>query len=553
MRRQGDLILGESGRVKRAVVLPALLTVLLLALPLISCTQETTKTTATATMTPATTAMATTTTSTTGRPVNKISDGYRNYYEIFVRSFFDQNGDGLGDLAGVTAKLDYVADTIGADGIWLMPICPSPTYHKYDVTDYLAIDPEYGSLADFDRLIAEAHKRDIKVILDLVLNHTSNLHPWFDKAVQALWKGEDSPYIQYYNFTLDNPGQGFNKITDKYYYECRFVSGMPDLNLDSPAVRDEIRKITQFWLDRGVDGFRLDAATSYYTGVKDQNIVFLGWLNNMVILQKPDAYLVGEVWSESLTIAEYYASGIDSFFNFPYSQPTGNLVAALNERNGQVFAEALTNWNQLIHQKSPAAKDALFLSNHDQARSAGFLLRNLQKQKMAAALYLLAPGNPFIYYGEELGMTGSGVDPNKRLPMVWSESDRAGMTSPPPGSTQTITGLKGADDQAKDPDSLLRFYRQVLDIKARHPEIARGTMAFIQTEADGIAAFSLTYQGKVILVYHNLAESPARIDLSQAGLQGFNLTESLVTSGSEKPILDGQMLILPSMATAILK
>ena len=185
----------------------------------------------------------------------KISDKYRNYYEIFVRSYYDTDGNGLGDLDGVTAKLDYIAKNLGADGIWLMPIMPSPTYHKYDVTDYYAIDPQYGTLEDFDQLVKAAHAIDLKLIIDLVLNHTSNLHPWFDSAVQSLWKGEENKYIGYYNFTTENLGKGYNKITDKYYYECRFVSGMPDLNLDNPEVRDEIGKIAKFWLDRAWMGF----------------------------------------------------------------------------------------------------------------------------------------------------------------------------------------------------------------------------------------------------------------------------------------------------------
>ena len=266
-----------------------------------------------------------------------LSDNFRNYYEIFVRSFYDKNADGIGDLAGVTAKLDYIAKDVGADGIWLMPIFPSPSYHKYDVTDYYTIDPQYGTLEEFDLLIAKAHEKDIRIILDLAVNHTSNLHPWFDSAVKALWSGEQSKYIGYYNFTLTDPGQGYSKITDKYYYECRFVSGMPDLNLDNADVREEIAKIAKFWLDRGVDGFRLDAATSYYTGDNAKNIEFLSWFNGVVKAYEKDAYLVGEVRSDAGTVSEYYKSGIDSFFNYPYSQITGELVADLNTRMGEPF------------------------------------------------------------------------------------------------------------------------------------------------------------------------------------------------------------------------
>jgi alpha-amylase len=470
----------------------------------------------------------------------RVSDGYRNYYEIFVRSFYDQSGDGLGDLAGVTAKLDYIAKDVGADGIWLMPIMPSPSYHKYDITDYYAIDPQYGSLADFDTLLAEAHKRDVKVIIDLVLNHTSNLHPWFDQAVKALWNGQKSEYIDYYNFTLVNPGEGYSKITDKYYYECRFVAGMPDLNLDNPTVRT------------GVDGFRLDAVTSYYTGNQEKNIEFLRWLNSTVKTIKPAAYLIGEAWSDSGAIAAYYTSGIDSFFNFPYAQATGKLVSTINGRTGSNFAQALTNWNQLIKKSNPEANDALFLSNHDIARSAGFLMRNLQKEKMAAALYLLAPGNPFIYYGEELGMTGSGADPNKRLPMVWSATDKTGITLSPPGTTQSIEGLPGVDEQITDASSLLNCYKKVLAIKARHPEIARGAMAWLDTGNPGVAAYSVVYNEKTVYVLHNLLAEQQQITLNMPDLNKLVVVDYLVTD-SGSPEKAGNTLTLPPMSTAILR
>ncbi|MHB8962734.1 MAG: alpha-amylase family glycosyl hydrolase [Saccharofermentanales bacterium] len=487
-----------------------------------------------------------------GGKIIKVSDSYRNYYEIFVRSFFDSGADGLGDLNGVTAKLDYISKTVGADGIWLMPVMPSPSYHKYDVKDYYDIDPEYGTLADFDKLIAEAHKRDVKVIIDFVVNHTSNLHPWFDTAVQALWKGEDSKYIGYYNFTIENPGQGYSKITDKYYYECRFVSGMPDLNLENTDLRNELIDIAKFWIDKGVDGFRLDACTSFYTGNKTKNIEFLTWLNDEIKAYKPDAYLVGEVWSDASTVSDYYKSGIDSFFNFPYAQATGTLVATVNNKAGNNFSDALANWNTQIKVNNPAAKDALFLSNHDNARSAGYLIRNLVKEKMAAALYLLAPGNPFIYYGEEIGMTGSGVDPNKRLPMFWSETDRNGITSPPPGATQTVVGIKGVDAQTEDEYSLLNTYKRILAIKAKHPEIARGTMLKIDSGNPGVAVFSVTYKEKTVYVIHNLSEEELQVTIKIGEDVRLKIADYL-TTGEGKPVLAGNTVTLPPVSTAILE
>ncbi|HBP39042.1 MAG TPA: alpha amylase [Clostridiales bacterium] len=482
----------------------------------------------------------------------KILDNYRNYYEIFVRSYYDSDGDLLGDLAGVTAKLDYIAADLGADGIWLMPVMPSPTYHKYDVTDYYSIDPAYGTLADFDQLIAEAHDREIKVIIDLVLNHTSNLHPWFAAAVDALWAGTGSPYIDYYNFTTEDRGEGYSLITDQYYYECRFVTGMPDLNLDSADLRSEILKIARFWLDRGVDGFRLDAVTSFYTGNSDRNIAFLAWFNDQVKAYRPDAYLIGEAWADGGTIAGYYASGIDSFFNFPYSSATGYLAQVIVDQNGAGFAESVASWNKQIAAQNPAAQDAFFLSNHDQARSAGFLMRSLQKEKLAAALYLLTPGNPFIYYGEELGMNGSGIDENKRLPMYWSAADRTGITGAPPNATQTVEGIAGADVQAKDKSSLLNAYKNILAVKGRHPGIARGTPASLDTGLRGIAGLAFTYLESTVYVLHNLTADSQQVDLDAVSLDKLKIADYLLTE-TGKPRISGRTITLPPMSTTILR
>ncbi len=484
-------------------------------------------------------------------PPRRLSDGYRNYYEIFVRSFYDSDGDGLGDLDGVREKLDYIVDDLGADGLWLMPIMPSPTYHKYDVMDYRSIDPEYGTLEDFDALVAEAHARDVRILLDLVVNHTSNRHPWFKEAVSALWNDEESPYIDYYNFSPEDPGQGWNKITDKYYYECRFVAEMPDLNLDNPEVREEILSIAQFWLDRGADGFRLDAVTSFYTGHKEKNIEFLRWLNDGIKAIRPDAYLVGEAWTDGVTITDYYGSGLDSFFNFPYSQATGRLVAALNARTGRNLAGSLAEWNRTIQAARPGARDALFLSNHDHARSAGILMRDIRRQKMAAALYLLAPGNPFVYYGEELGMTGSGKDENARLPMAWSTTDPAGIPLPPPNATQTVEGIDGADRQLRDRNSLLQYYRRIFTIKARYPEIARGIPEARDGGLQEVAILAMTWQGRTVCVVHNLAEEAVSVDLALAGLQGATLGDSLAVAGG-KPRMARDRLSMPPLSTAIL-
>ena len=216
-------------------------------------------------------------------------DNYRTTYEVFVYSFADSNGDGIGDLNGLYDNLGYINDgqpssgmDLSAGEIWLMPIFPSPTYHKYDTTNYMDVDPTYGTLEDFDKLLKECHARGINVILDLALNHTSTEHPWFQAAKEYLEKlpaGKDPvkdecPYVWYYTFSQEQY-PGFVPMDDTWYYEARFWEGMPDLNLSTPEVRNELSTIMKFWLDRGVDGFRLDAVTSYYTDNPDGNMEFM--------------------------------------------------------------------------------------------------------------------------------------------------------------------------------------------------------------------------------------------------------------------------------------
>lgn len=195
-------------------------------------------------------------------------DNYRTWYEIFVYSFCDSDGDGIGDLKGVTSKLDYLQE-LGVNGIWLMPIHPSPTYHKYDVTDYYAIDPQYGTMEDFEELMEQCRERDIRVILDLVLNHTSSEHPWFRAACDALASGnpENCPYVDYYFFDQEPKTADYYPVEGtSWQYEGKFWSGMPDLNLENPALQEEIERIMAFWMDKGVSGFRLDAAKEFFSG-----------------------------------------------------------------------------------------------------------------------------------------------------------------------------------------------------------------------------------------------------------------------------------------------
>ena len=493
----------------------------------------------------------------TGSPTVKtaapaVADAYRNYYEIFVGSFYDSNGDGVGDLAGVTDKLSYIRDDLGADGIWLTPISPSPSYHKYDVTDFEGIDPAFGTMADFEKLTAAAHEKGIRVLLDLVVQHTSSQHPWFQKAVAALEAGTPSPYIDYYRFAR-SPQPGYVQYgSSDIYYSAVFSPDMPDLNLDDPAVRTEIAGIVKFWLGKGADGFRLDATTSYYPRDQAAGVAFIDWLTKTSRAVDPDAYVVGEAWTDASTLTSYYASGAD-FFNYPFALVDGTINADIRSKNGTALAAATQKWNETIHTANPDAMDAPFISNHDNPRPAGYLLRKLPAEKLTAATYLLMPGSPFLYYGEEIGMLGAGSDPDKRMPMAWSAKNRTGATKPPPGGTYDESAVVPVDTQLKDPDSLLSFYHDVLALKAKHPGIARGTYTALQAGDASVLAFSDTYRGTTVDVFENLDTAAHTEDLAAMGVpSGAKIADHLLTSGSKKPALSGHRLTLPAGSIAVI-
>lgn len=436
----------------------------------------------------------------TASSLNILDDKYRTTYEVFVYSFYDSDKDGIGDLEGLTRKLDYINDgddstdtDLGCNEIWLMPISPSPTYHKYDVIDYKDIDPEYGTLEDFDNLISACHERGVNVIIDTVFNHTSVGHPWFTEAAEFLKNhpeltieeaAEQCPFINYYSFDTEKK-DGYEPLpgTD-YFYEARFWSGMPDLNLDSSDVRAELRDVLKFWIDRGVDGFRLDAVTSYYTGEDLKNTEFLTWINDTAKELDPDAYIVGEAWTSSATYTKYYRSGIDSFFDFDYAGSEG-LIAGLARGTtpAEKYGTSLMVTEHALSQINEDAVDAPFYTNHDMARSAGYFTGKgtEDKIKLAGALNLLMRGNAFVYYGEELGMKGSGKDENKRAPMQWSADEKAeGMCVGPEAMDSFSMKYPALDEQQEDPGSIYNYFKSAIRLRNMYPVIARGTTKEIE-------------------------------------------------------------------------
>lgn len=504
------------------------------------------------------------------KPVlNVIDDKYRTFYEVFVYSFYDGNGDGVGDFKGLTEKLDYINDgddatdtDLGCNGIWLMPIMPSTTYHKYDVTDYYEIDAEYGTMADFEEFMAVCKERDVHVILDLVLNHTSSSHPWFLEAgeyLEGLGEKEpsvqDCPYIDYYHFSKEG-GAGYAELPGtQWYYEAQFWSGMPDLNLGNEEVRREIEAIVDFWLDKGVDGFRLDAAKEFYSGTVDANIDVLTWFNGMVKDKKEDAYIVAEVWTDMDTYAQYYKSGIDSVFNFAFADSAGiiaNVVKGGQPASG--YGKALQALEGKFSPYNPSYVDAPFYTNHDMGRSAGYYSGdNSERQtKIAGALNLMMNGSSFIYYGEELGMKGSGKDENKRAPMYWSDSaDAEGMCDGPKDMDAVKMKYGSLEEQSMDTSSIYNYYKEAIRLRNAYPEIARGTVTYMEEiSTENICAVKKVYEESEILILMNISGEEQNVDLSgilvnENPISGTDSPAGILLTGEEQPEINGDQAMLP--------
>ncbi|MDO5119261.1 MAG: alpha-amylase family glycosyl hydrolase [Coriobacteriales bacterium] len=489
-------------------------------------------------------------------------DKYRTTYEIFVYSFCDSNGDGIGDINGIRNKLDYISG-MGFDQLWLTPVHPSATYHKYDVDDYYAIDPTFGTLEDYEALLAECHERGIRVLMDLVLNHTSDTHPWFQAAADYLRKlpsdqdpvFEDCPYVWYYTFSRE-PYDGFVPLEGtNWYYEARFWSEMPDLNLGNEVVRDEVTNIMSYWLGKGVDGFRLDAVTSFVTGNPEANIEFLRFLTDTGRSINPDCYLVGEAWTDRASIATLYTSGIDSLFDFPFADSEGIIRNVMNgSYAASDYVKAMTAAEAAYGEANPDYVGAPFYTNHDMGRSAGYYaLDDGPVTKMAYALSLFMPGNSFVYYGEEIGMKGSGKDENKRAPMYWSDDANAeGMCVGPADMDDVQMKFPSLEVQMTDDLSLWRWFTEVIKVRRAFPAIARGVTEPVDAVSDGsVAAFIRRSEGdEAVLVVMNLRDQATAKDLS---VVGSSLRLAAVLGTNEESITyENGSLSLPAYSIAVL-
>ena len=510
--------------------------------------------------------------------LNMIDDKYRNYYEVFVYSFCDSDGDGIGDIQGLISKLDYINDgdpttdsDLGCTGIWLMPIMPSTTYHKYDVINYKDIDSEYGTLEDFEQLIAECDERGIDVIIDLVLNHSSSQHPWFKEATNYLKNlgdakpnVEECPYFDYYHFSKES-ASGYTKISGTdWYYECQFWSEMPDMNLGSEAVRTEFEEVSSFWLEKGVAGFRLDAAKEFYSGHNTANIEVLTWFNDYVKGIDEDAYIVAEVWNNMEAYSMYLSSGIDSVFNFDFSDTSGIIASSvkhLSGKNASSYGKEVAKVDGILSEQNPNYVDAPFYTNHDQARSAGYYSGEFgeNQTKIALAMNQMMTGNTFLYYGDELGMKGSGQDENKRCAMQWYADDTADGMCVGPNPNPIDMKYGSLEEQVDNPYSIYNFAKHTIKLRNQYPIIARGDVTFEEAYSDdNICVLKKTYEGEEMVFVFNISSEVCTVDLTGLTVNGVEAKEAtmagvLITQADTRVEIKDGVINMPIYSVLLLK
>jgi len=519
-------------------------------------------------------------------------------YQIYPRSFADASGDGVGDLRGIIAHLDYLndgtPDSLGVDGIWLSPIYRSPMYDfGYDVADYYEIDPVFGTLDDFDRLLAEAHRRSIRVIMDLVMNHTSHLHPWFLESRS----NRDSPKRNWYIWR-DQPnnwqsvfgGSAWERdeATGQYYLHS-FLPQQPDLNWRNPEVREAMFAVARFWLDRGVDGFRLDVADFlikdkafrdnpfHLSGLRaydrQRHIYDKGrpevhqiWKEFRKLLDEyPERMCVGEVGGDVATVARFYGDGTDELhlaFNFNFTRCPWRARA---------FHRAIADWEQAL---PPKAWPCYTLSNHDIPRhisryGAGRFTE--PRAKVAAAMLLTLRGTPFLYYGEEIGMRNVSIPRSEiqdplgrrywpfykgrdgcRTPMQWNDGPNAGFTSGRPwlriGPDYRRVNVEA---QRHDPNSLLSFYRRLIWLRKRMPALQRGSYRPLIERPVGALAYLRETADQAVLVGLNFFSRPATVDLSGVTLPSERWRVLLSSVAREEELVTRRLSLAPCEAVLL--
>jgi alpha-amylase len=498
------------------------------------------------------------------------------FYQIWPRSFYDSDADGHGDFNGMTQKLPYLQE-LGVNALWLTPIFEAPSYHGYDFTEFYQVENDYGSMAEFEAFIKAADDKGMKVILDLVINHISSNHEWFQRSAK-----QQAPYADYFIWRDDMPKAGsgwghawsnndqpdavwhWNETRQQYYYGA-FGASQPDLNLRHPDVVAEMEKMAKFWLDKGVAGFRLDAVRFAMEGGADaqadtdETIAYWQHFNQYVKSVDPEAYLVGEAWADIPIAAKYFGEGkgLDQGFDFEVGykilgllKPNASGEAQFgtmqsNQQVNTVDANVLKqNLQQRIDSTAPLDFFAPFLTNHDQERIAYQLAEHDDKAKLAAAMLFSSPGTPYIYYGEEIGLTqgGTGHDVYKRAPMQWNNSNQAGFTQAqtswveqaelfgdnytqwwPEYLAQQINAAdRNVKTQQAQSNSLWRLYQHLIALKKQRPELGiKGSYELTQHN-NGLVEITRELNGSKSMFILNLTANPQSI----SGIKRQGLTPS---------------------------
>lgn len=492
------------------------------------------------------------------------------FYQIWPRSFADSNADGHGDFNGIRAKIPYLQD-LGVDALWLTPIFEAPSYHGYDFTEFYKVEADYGSMADFEALVQDAKAKNIRIILDLVINHISDQHDWFKRSAAG-----EAPYKDYFIWRDDLPVDGwgpawdaskvdpkvvwhFNPTRNAYYYAA-FGASQPDLNLTHPDVIAEMKKMAKFWLDKGVAGFRLDAVRyAVETGPGGQadtaeTIAYWQDFSAYVRSVQPDAMLVGEAWADLPVAAKYYGDGkaLDAGFDFDF----GYKVLALLQSDGGVKAEFGTmneasasadnhaehelqkNYQQRLDAGVPMGYFSPFITNHDQPRIGWQLKGDLQKAKLAAAMLFASPGSTYLYYGEEIGLTQASDAEHiqRRAPMLWDQTAQAGFTRaakswvesadlfPPqqgtawwaPFLTAQLQGGLTVAEQQQQKTSLWSLYKTLIQLKKQRPELGVAGSFQATTDASGqLLQITRQLDGNSTVFLLNLSANPLTLTAQQ--------------------------------------
>ncbi len=480
------------------------------------------------------------------------------WYEIFVRSFYDSDGDGIGDFRGMTEKLDYLNDgnpettsDLGITGIWLMPVTEAASYHGYDTVDYFSVESDYGTAEDFKAFMAAAHERGIRVIVDFVANHTSSKHDWFTQSAIG-----NSEYADWYVWADENPNYAgpwgataWYEQGGRYYY-APFWSEMPDLNYKNPEVTATIFDAAEYWLtELDVDGFRLDAIKFVVEDTVNDVLLLQNapanrqWLadfNAHIKSVKNDAVTVGEVWDATIAIQRYVEdASVDIAFEFDLAEDIIN--AARTGRKNDVERQ-LNN----VMRGYPFGQFSPFLTNHDQPRLMTILNGDVAQNKVAAAILLTIPGSPFLYYGEEIGMMGSKPDELIRTPFPWDATpDTGGFTTGTPWQALN-EGYETANvaTQLDDPDSLLSYYRSLIHLRNDHVALRQGAVLPLKSRPNSIFAFLRYTPDETLLVIHNLKDeaiSEYTLGLNKSDFAGFTSAEVVFGTGDvTAPTLDAE-------------